>query len=95
RETVGVRVPDSEVARSLLSMTGPLAVTSANPSGEPTPGTCDEVRAALGEGVAVYVCAGAAPGGTPSTVVDLTGEPRILRAGPIPIEDLVSALERG
>jgi len=95
RETVGVRVPDSEVARSLLSMTGPLAVTSANPSGEPTPATCEEVRAALGEGVAVYVCAGAAPGGTPSTVVDLSGEPRILRAGPIPIEDLVSALELG
>lgn len=95
RDTVGVRVPDSEVARSLLSITGPLAVTSANPSGEGTGATCEEVRAALGEGVAVYVCAGDAPGGTPSTVVDLSGEPRVIRAGAIPIDDLLAALEAG
>lgn len=92
-DTVGVRVPASATARDLLSRTGPLAVTSANPSGEATPDRCEEVRAVLGEAVAVYVCGGASPGGTPSTVVDLTGDPRILRAGTIPIEDLLAALE--
>lgn len=95
RQTVGVRVPDADVARALLSTTGPLAVTSANPSGEPTGVTCEEVRAALGEGVAVYVCAGAAPGGTPSTVVDLTGELRVLRPGAVPAEDVARVLARG
>lgn len=93
--TVGVRVPDERVARDLLARSGPLAVTSANPSGEPTPTSCDEVRAALGESVAVYVCAGDAPGGTPSTVVELVDEPRILRAGAILIDDLETVLAGG
>lgn len=91
--TVGVRVPAERVARTLLERTGPLPVTSANRSGRPTPRTCEGVREELGEAVAVYLCAGTEPGGTPSTVVDLTGEPRVLRAGAIPIDDLLAALD--
>jgi tRNA threonylcarbamoyl adenosine modification protein (Sua5/YciO/YrdC/YwlC family) len=93
--TVGVRVPAERVARTLLEPTGPLAVTSANHSGEPTPDTCEGVRGMLGDDVAVYLCTGTAPGGTPSTVVDLSGEPRVIRAGAIPIDDLLAALEAG
>lgn len=94
--TVGVRVPDHEVARALLAMTGPLAVTSANPSGEPTPQACDDVRAALGDAVAVYLCAGSSSGDTPSTVVDLTApDPRILREGAVPARDVFDALRGG
>ena len=95
RRTVGVRIPDHEVSLSLLSRTGPLAVTSANPSGEPTPVTCADVRASLGALVAVYLCSGAATGVVPSTVVDLTGdEARILRAGAIAPDAVLGAIRR-
>jgi L-threonylcarbamoyladenylate synthase len=90
RDTVGVRVPDHEVALALLRRAGPLAVTSANRSGQPTPATCEGVRDALGDAVAVYVC-GPSPGGEASTVVDLTGEaPRVLRAGAVPAGDVLA-----
>jgi L-threonylcarbamoyladenylate synthase len=94
RDTVGVRIPDHEVALALLRRTGPLAVTSANRSGQPTPATCAGVRRALGEAVAVYLCAdGSVGGASASTVVDLTGEaPRILRGGAIPAADVLATL---
>jgi tRNA threonylcarbamoyl adenosine modification protein (Sua5/YciO/YrdC/YwlC family) len=93
KDTVGVRMPDHHVALDLLRTTGPLAVTSANVSGEPTPSDCPGVRALFGQEVAVYLCAGPV-GGVASTVVDLSGpEPRILREGAIPSPDLVRALE--
>lgn len=91
--SVGVRVPADEIARALLARTRPLAVTSANLSGEPTPATCDGVEAAFGEAVAVYLCTGTAPGGRASTVVDLTGtEVAVLREGPIAADDIRAAL---
>lgn len=34
-DTIGVRVPNHPVARQILTMTGPLATTSANLSGQP------------------------------------------------------------
>jgi L-threonylcarbamoyladenylate synthase len=93
RETVGIRVPDHEVTRRILRETGPLAVTSANRSGEPTPPTCQGVRAALGDAVVVYVCDDPRPPGPPSTVVDLTGsEPRVLREGALDPETVLGAL---
>jgi L-threonylcarbamoyladenylate synthase len=93
RETVGIRVPDHELTRRILRETGPLAVTSANRSGEPTPATCERVRAVLGGAVAVYVCDDARPPGPPSTVVDVTGpEPRVLREGALDPETVLGAL---
>jgi tRNA threonylcarbamoyl adenosine modification protein (Sua5/YciO/YrdC/YwlC family) len=81
--TVGLRCPDHDVALALLRVTGPLAVTSANISGQE--GVLDDVeaRALFGDEVAVYL-PGAAPGGTSSTILDLT-EPAewVLREGPI------------
>lgn len=94
--TVGIRVPADEITRALLARTGPLAVTSANLSGDPTPATYDGVEAAFGEGVAVYLCTGTASGGRASTVVDLTGaEAAVLRTGPVPAEDIRAALPAG
>jgi len=100
--TIGVRVPDHPVALALLRRTGPLAVTSANPSGEPPIVSADELVAAFGEAVAVYLIELplGAPGAsmTPapaasSTVVDLCGRgPRVLRAGPIDETRLLEAL---
>ena len=93
RETVGVRVPDHPVTGDILREAGPLAVTSANRSGEPTASTCHGVRAALGETVAVYVCDDTRPPGPPSTVIDLTGrDPRVLRQGVLDPETVLAAL---
>jgi len=92
--TIGVRVPRHPLALAVLSRTGPLAVTSANRSGEPTPETCEGVVEVFGDLVAVYLCAEEPLAGPPSTVVDLAhGEPRVLRAGALdPAEILPAAL---
>lgn len=92
RATVALRVPDHPVAQALLARTGPLAVTSANRSGMPTPTDCDGVRRELGDAVAVYLCAGTFTP-VPSTIVDLTGsEPRVLRAGALAPDEVLDAL---
>lgn len=80
-DTIAVRVPDHDFTRALLRRTGPLAVSSANVSGRPAAHTVDEAIDQLGDAVAVYLDAGEASGPVPSTIVDLTGEPRILREG--------------
>jgi tRNA threonylcarbamoyl adenosine modification protein (Sua5/YciO/YrdC/YwlC family) len=81
--TVGLRVPDHPIAIELLSETGPLAVTSANVSGGPEAMSDAEARALFGDQVAIYL-EGTAPGGVPSTVVDVTGpRPVVLREGPV------------
>ncbi|MCJ7725382.1 MAG: L-threonylcarbamoyladenylate synthase [Acidimicrobiia bacterium] len=83
RGSVGVRVPDHPVTLALLSLAGPLAVTSANRSGYPAAPDDRAARAALGDAVAVYL-EGGGGGGAASTVVDLTGsEPQVLRVGPV------------
>lgn len=83
--TVGIRVPDNAVLRDLLERTGPLAVTSANRSGESDTFDDTAAREVFGDEVAVYL-PGRCPGGQASTVVDLTdGSPRVLRQGPVVI----------
>jgi L-threonylcarbamoyladenylate synthase len=87
--TVAVRMPLHPVALDLLKQTGPLAVSSANLSGEPSATTAAQAEAQLGAAVAVYLDGGACPRDVPSTIVDLTGTvPRLLRAGAVPIEQL-------
>jgi L-threonylcarbamoyladenylate synthase len=94
--TVAIRVPDHPVARSLLRSAGPLAVTSANLSGQPNPSTAQEVCAQLGGRIALIVDGGQTPGGVPSTLVDCTGaEPRILREGPVTKAEIWAELGLG
>ena len=91
--TVGVRVPDHEVARLLLRAAGPMAVTSANISGAPSPVTAQEVHAQLEGRIAMILDGGRTPGGVPSTLVDCTtAELKVLREGPLSLEQLRSAL---
>lgn len=91
--TVGVRMPDHPVALQLLSLTGPLAVTSANLSGEANTLTAEEVQAQLSGRIHLILDGGETPGGIPSTVVDCTGEePVILRPGPISMQKIKNAL---
>lgn len=86
RHTVAIRVPDHPLTRELLALTGPLAVTSANLTARRPAVSADAARASFGEAVSVYL-AGVCPGGSSSTVVDVTVEPpRLLRAGPIDLE---------
>jgi tRNA threonylcarbamoyl adenosine modification protein (Sua5/YciO/YrdC/YwlC family) len=81
RGTVGVRIPDHGGARAVLAAFGPLAVTSANRSGEPPADDDEGAREALGDAVSVYV-AGSGGGGPSSTVVDISGPAvRVLRQG--------------
>ena len=92
-ETIGLRMPDDPLALAVLERAGQLAVTSANRSGDPTPASCEDVRALFGDTVAVYVCAEGALAGPPSTVVDLTGKTaRILREGAIARDAVLAAL---
>jgi tRNA threonylcarbamoyl adenosine modification protein (Sua5/YciO/YrdC/YwlC family) len=94
-DTVGVRMPDHPRALAVLERTGPLAVTSANLSGAPTPGTCEEVAGIFGDAVAAYVCDAEPLPGTPSTVVDLTANvPKVLRRGAISESELRAVLSR-
>jgi L-threonylcarbamoyladenylate synthase len=86
--TLGVRIPDHEVALQLLRASGPLMTTSANLHGKDPAMTAEEA----GElpGLTAILDGGRAPGGTASTVLDLTGpEPHILREGAISARDLL------
>jgi L-threonylcarbamoyladenylate synthase len=91
--TVGVRVPDHDVARSLLRLAGPMAVTSANISGQASPITAHQVFAQLSGRIAMIIDGGETPGGVPSTLVDCTGdEIQVLREGPITKDELLKAI---
>lgn len=82
---VGVRVPGPSPAARLVRAFGrPLTATSANPSGQPAARTEAEVRAYFGADL--LVVPGDAPGGPPSTVVDVTDGVRVLRQGAVPVE---------
>ena len=84
RPTIGVRIPDHPLARQILTAAGPLAVTSANLSGQPDCGAAQDVAAQLDGRVDLILDGGRTPGGQPSTVVDVTGEGWVmLREGPV------------
>ena len=89
--TIAVRVPDNDFTRVLLRRTGPLAVSSANVSGEEPATTVDAAIDMLGDSVAVYLDDGPAPGGVASTIVDLSSNSigRIVRAGALSHAELV------
>ena len=91
-DTIGVRCPDHTLLRSLAARVGPLATTSANRHGEPTPPTAMQAAASLGPGVAL-VLDGGPTGDLASTVVDATVEPwRVLRHGAVTEEQLRSVI---
>jgi len=86
--TLGVRIPQHEIALELLRASGPLMTTSANLHGDEPAMTADE--AGQVPGLAAVLDGGRAPGGTASTVVDMSGpEIHILREGAIPAAHLL------
>ncbi len=87
--TVALRMPLHAVALEVLKQTGPLAVSSANRTGQPPALTADDAERQLGEAVSVYLDAGRCGDSVPSTILDLTGPiPRLLREGAIPVDRL-------
>jgi L-threonylcarbamoyladenylate synthase len=91
--TVALRMPSDEIAQELLTLTGPLAVSSANRTGQAPAQTAVEARAQLAESVEVYLEGGFRPlAGTdavPSTIVDATGPRlRVVRNGAVTLEQL-------
>lgn len=93
RGTVALRMPADEVALELLGTVGPMAVSSANRTGQPAATTAAAAREMLAESVGVYLDAGARDTAAPSTIVDCTVEPpQTVRAGSIPLHELQAAV---
>jgi L-threonylcarbamoyladenylate synthase len=105
--TVALRMPDHKIALALLQETGPMAVSSANLTGEPAATTCHQAEQYLGGKVAVYLDGGPSPKGEASTIADLTdlvdsvdedgqaktfGKARIVRQGALSRQKLATVL---
>lgn len=89
-DTIALRVPAHPVPLALIEGAGkPVVGTSANISGKPSPLTADEVYGQLGNNVDCIIDGGKCPGGTESTIVDVTGEmPVLLREGAISRDEI-------
>jgi len=91
--TIGVRMPNHPIALDLLRRAGPLAVTSANVSGQPSESTAEGVHEQLEGRISLIIDGGHTPGGSPSTVVHCTQTALIiLRPGPITETSLKAVL---
>jgi tRNA threonylcarbamoyl adenosine modification protein (Sua5/YciO/YrdC/YwlC family) len=100
--TVALRMPDHKIALALLEEVGPMAVSSANLTGEPAATTCQQAEAYLEDSVQVYLDGGNSPKGEASTILDLTdlvdtyvdgklettGKIRLVRAGALSAEKI-------
>lgn len=88
--TIGVRCPDHALVRELCASAGPLATTSANLHGNPSPTSAAGVAEEMAGGPVTLVLDGGECAGAPSTVVDVTGDaPVILREGALRESDLL------
>jgi len=91
--TVALRMPQDDIALALLAEVGPMAVTSANRSGQPAATTITDAAVQLGPAVSVYLDGGPSSGGQASTILDCTTDsPGLLREGALPAEEIEQAL---
>ncbi|GAB4262881.1 MAG: hypothetical protein Kow0054_26910 [Deferrisoma sp.] len=87
--TVAVRVPSHPLARELLARAGvPVAAPSANRFGRTSPTRAEHVVEELAGRVDLVLDGGPCPLGVESTIVSLAGEPRLLRPGAVPVEEI-------
>ena len=89
-KTVAIRMANHPMPMAIIRGLGaPIVGTSANLSGHPSALTAEEVRTQIGDRVDMIIDGGRCPGGIESTIVDLSGEePRIIRQGAIPPEEI-------
>ena len=94
-DTVAVRVPAHPLARALLAEAGlPVAAPSANLFGRPSPTLAEHVLHDLRDRIDAILDGGRATLGVESTIVDVsTAQPRLLRPGGVPIEEIEAVLE--
>jgi tRNA A37 threonylcarbamoyladenosine synthetase subunit TsaC/SUA5/YrdC len=86
-------MPHHPMALAVLARTGPLAVSSANRSGDATAADCDGLERVFGDAVEVYLCQEAKLEGSASTVVDLAhGQWRVLRLGAVTEQEIRTLL---
>jgi L-threonylcarbamoyladenylate synthase len=94
-ETVAVRMPSHPVALELIrEAETPIAAPSANLFGRLSPTTADHVKEQIGDEIDLIIDGGRCPIGVESTVLDLTGEPTVLRPGGLPIEEIEKIIGR-
>lgn len=87
--TLAVRMPNHEATLALLADTGPMAVTSANTTGNPPALTIEQAQAYFGDLVDAYIDGGPSAVGTASSIIDLAhGQARALRVGALSLEEL-------
>ena len=93
-ETLALRVPENPAAQDLLTtFSGPIAAPSANISGSVSPTRADHISDSLLDKTDLILDGGPCKIGLESTVLDLTlDQPRILRHGAIPLENLIEKL---
>jgi L-threonylcarbamoyladenylate synthase len=96
--TVALRVPTHPVARALIEQANlPIAAPSANRSMRLSPTLAEHVLRDLNGRVELILDGGPTSGGIESTVLDLSGAPRLLRPGLIDaaaLEAVIGPLER-
>ena len=95
--TVGLRCPDHPLTLELLRTCGlPLAAPSANPSGEPSPKTAEQVFAYFDGKIDAVIDGGPCGLGRESTLIDMSRTPyRILREAALSEETVVGTLAEG
>lgn len=88
-DTIGIRMPNLDIALKIIeSVGGVLPTTSANISGETTPRSYDQVSERFRERVGILIDGGKSPLGEESTIIDMSNEPKIVRVGAIPVEEI-------
>jgi tRNA threonylcarbamoyl adenosine modification protein (Sua5/YciO/YrdC/YwlC family) len=94
RGTVALRVPNNEIALALLKEVGPLAVSSANLTGEPAAENINDAKKYFGTKVGVYLDGGDSPSSKPSTILDLTedGKVKLVRLGVLSLAQIKKAV---
>ena len=91
---IAIRMPSHPIASNLIKLSGvPIAAPSANLAGRPSPTTAEHVIRDLYGRIELIIDGGETLFGVESTIIDVTVKPpRLLRPGPIPVEELERVL---
>jgi L-threonylcarbamoyladenylate synthase len=92
--TVALRIPNNQITLALLKEVGPLAVSSANLTGQVAANSVDEAENYFGSKVGVYLDGGASTSSKPSTILDLTepGFVKVIRVGVLTVAQIKKAV---
>jgi L-threonylcarbamoyladenylate synthase len=91
--TVALRMPMHPVAIELLNLVGPMAVSSANKSGQAAATSSEMAIEQLGDSVSIYLSGEQTAVALPSTILDLTGEAvKVIRVGALGLDKIRSVV---